>query len=279
MRYRHSMTGALALVCLCNVGPVVAEEAASAVAEPAATEPVAAETSPADDAQWSGFYAGISYGSRTLEADWTTTQVRNPNGVEVDMLPDSQASLENSEKEPGLFIGYNWEFDARWVLSAEIVSQLYKHSTSIEDRIPGLSDPDSDPHGYVLINAENVDSFDPRLRGGYLLTPQLLLYAAASKTGLDVEATTVCPRDGIVCNPFLNSPVSHTSSMVLNATVLGLGAEYKFNRLQLRLEYLQADYGGSDFTALPDDPFLSFGVDARMDLTSRTLVLGLSYGL
>ncbi|HEX5055646.1 MAG TPA: outer membrane beta-barrel protein [Gammaproteobacteria bacterium] len=279
---RYIQIGALALFCLFNVGPCVAEEA-KAAAEPVEQEPardaaLPVDTGPAYDEPWSGFYAGISIGSRTLKADWTTTEVRDPDGFEADPLSDPQASLEDSKVEPGLYLGYSWN-PGNWVFGLEIISQYYKNSASIDDRIPGLGDPDSNPRSYVVVNTENSDSFDPRVRAGFLPIPQLLLFSTLSRTGLDVEVTAVCPEDGNVCNPFLETPVSHRAATTLDATVIGLGAEYKLDRLQLRLEYLYADYGSFDFTAMQENTLLSFGADAQMDLTTRTLVLGLSYGL
>jgi hypothetical protein len=181
-----------------------------------------------------------------------------------------------------LLIGFNWNIGSSWVLGIEAYSEIFEHEASIADRIPGLGgpvDPDSvfanNPNSFVVVQAESA-AIEPRLRFGYLLSPELFLYVAAGQSELEIEVTSVCPGDLPVCNPL--GETSLTTLKNLDATVGGVGIEYAFDSLLLRLDYLTADFGSFDFTALNDEPGVSVGADARLSVESYTLQLGATLG-
>jgi opacity protein-like surface antigen len=274
------LSGALILICMLNTVAAQTEATAPVETDSAAAETDSAETE-AEDYQglWSGFYTGFSLAANTLDADWTTTEVRTPDGVEEGFISDPRDSVGSSETAPGLYLGYNWEL-GRVVLGVEAYSQFFEHEASIEDRIPGLSHPEADPNSYVVVSAESDDSFGLRLRGGFLVTPELLLYATAGETSLEVSVTSICPVGDVdVCNDLLlEAPLVSTVSTTINTTAFSLGAEYASDGLQLRAEYQYADFGDFDFTAMRENFILNYGADATLSVMSRTIQLGVTLG-
>jgi outer membrane immunogenic protein len=241
------------------------------------------QASPALAADWSGFYAGIVMNSITVETDWTTLETRDPGGVEIPTTSDPTASLESTETGVGVILGYNWNFGS-WVIGVEGSGGRTEHDDTIGDRIPGLGNSSSDPTSSVNVKIQ-TDGMALRFRGGYLLTPDLLLYGSYGNTDLDFEITSTCPGDTNVCNPS-EGDRSFTNPGDANNTAIGVGVEYAINRflsheanrLVVRLQYSAVDFGTSNgFIALPDDSGSSFGADAKTGFEATYTQLGLTY--
>jgi hypothetical protein len=229
---------------------------------------------PAVAADWSGFYAGINITSNTVEADWTTTEIREPNGDIFRTTSNPEASLESTETGNGLLAGYNWNID-NWVFGLEASTGSTKHAESIDDRIPGLGSPGSDPNSFVELKIK-TDGLVLRARGGYLVTSDLLLYGTLGSTSLEVEITSVCPADFFVCNP-ADGVQAYRNTGDEYASAIGVGAEYAFNSLRVRAQYSYANFSDSSFTALPEVDGSSFGADAQIDFAAGIVQLGVSY--
>jgi opacity protein-like surface antigen len=238
--------GALMLVCMVSAGPAHA-------------------------AEWSGFYAGITLASQTMQADWTTLAVLDPVGCECVALSDPDHSFKGSETGATALVGYNWNL-GNWIVGAEVSQESIEYDYSIDDRIPGLlNDPPSSPSSSVQVGIEN-DGPSLRLRAGYLANPDLLLYVVAGTAGLKTQVIATCPADPNVCL----EPNSASNSKSLSTTALGFGLERAVNRFLIRAEYMDADFGDFSFVALPDK-FLSFGAEAKLKLDAEVIRLGVSY--
>lgn len=225
-------------------------------------------------ADWSGLYLGVNQATKTVTGEWTTTETRDSLGFETEPTSDTEATLESEESgDKELRIGVNMN-PGNWVFGFEAVKESIVHEDSINDRIPGLGDATSDPSSRVDFHAAS-DDVNLRLRGGYLIMPQLLFYVTAGRTDLDVAVTSTCPDDTNVCTS--GETESFTNEKTMSATAVGLGLEYQLFGFLLRAEYQEADYGDFSFTAFPDRLGSSAGADATMAVKSELMQVGLSY--
>jgi outer membrane immunogenic protein len=222
-------------------------------------------------ADWAGFYVGINQASQELDANWTTTATRDPDGENIGVDSDAKESLGGDESATGLRIGYNWNFD-QWVVGVEAITGSSEYTSSI-DRIPGLDIAGNE--SFVDINAESGGT-SLRVRGGYLVMPELLLYTTVGKVELDVDVTTTCPVDDDVCNSD-DGTQSFDRSTSLSEMDIGFGVEYAINRFLIHLEIFDVDLGDFRFTAIPDQDNSSFGADARISAKIDTMQFGVSY--
>jgi opacity protein-like surface antigen len=222
-------------------------------------------------ADWSGLYIGVNQATETLSGDWTTTETRDSLGFEKEPSSDTEATLESEESGNGVRIGLNGN-PGNWVFGLEAVKESIRHEDSIDDRIPGLGVPSSKSPSHVEFRAEN-DDVNLRLRGGYLVLPQLLFYVTAGPAKLDVEVTSTCSDGDNVCA----DSKSFNNEKTLNGKAVGLGLEYQLFGFLLRAEYVEADYDDFSFTAIPDQLGSSDGADATMAVKTELTQLGLSY--
>jgi opacity protein-like surface antigen len=226
---------------------------------------------PALAADWSGLYVGINMSSNTVEMDWTTTETRDDDGDVIIPTSNSQASLESTETGGGILVGYNWN-PGPWVFGVDASTGPTEHEDSIDDRIPGLGDSGSDPNSFVDIKTK-TDGMALRVRGGYLLTPDLLLYGSFGKSNLDVEITSTCPTDTNVC--LGDEAYRNTGTEYANA--FGVGLEYAIDSFVLRFQYSGVDFGSTSFTAMPDVEGFSLGADAQIEYAVNIIQLGVAY--
>jgi opacity protein-like surface antigen len=271
------LLGALILICMLN--SVAAQTETAAVETDSAVEAeidtADIETDPAYAENWYGFYAGAYQVKRTVEAFWTTTHARDPDGLEIPfILSDIDDSFRGSETGNGPIVGYNWTWGS-WLAGVEVSGGSTDHVYTI-NRIPGLFDNElpTDERSHVEINMGS-SSTNLRLRGGYLANPDLLLFVGAGQEKLDVRATTICPGDINVCAP--NLKLSYPTSHSFSDNALGFGLEYAINSILLRLEYREVDFGYFNFTALPVLDQDSFGADAKLELKSEVTQFSVSY--
>jgi outer membrane immunogenic protein len=229
--------------------------------------------SSAGAADWSGLYIGVNQATKTVTGDWTTTETRDEFGFETQPSSDPEATFESEADGDALRIGLIGN-PGNWVFGLEAIEEAMRHEDSVDDRIPGLGDPSSDPSSHVDFRAES-EGVNLRLRAGYLAMPQLLFYLTAGQAELAVEVTSTCPNDGEVCDS--GETESHSNERTLSGTALGLGLEYQLYGFSLRAEYVETDFGEFSFTALPDQFTASAGADATMAVKSELMQVGLSY--
>jgi outer membrane immunogenic protein len=249
MQYIKNIAGTFALVCLFSSAPAMA-------------------------ADWTGFYVGVHQADMDLEADWTTTEAREDDGLEIPFTSNEEASFKDSQSEVGVLIGFNFKLGPL-VVGAQASNESFKFEDSIDDRIPGLGDVTSDPTSYVDFAAESDDVW-VNLRAGFLVIPNVLVYATTGEAELDVVVTSTCPADTNVCNP-AEGTQSSSSSKNMSGTFTGLGVEVAIGSIILRVERLDADFGSFDFTALSDQNGVSFGADAKIDVETEVTRLGVTY--
>ena len=120
----------------------------------------------------------------------------------------------------------------------------------------------------------NQNDYSLRFRAGYLVTPDIQIYAAAGPAAQKVSATVVCGANGaIVCG--FGTLVS-TSSTTLFGYTVGGGIEWKvWNNVLLRGEYRYNDYGTWKQSA-----FIQSGIVeeyADVHVKSQMLTFGVAY--
>lgn len=225
----------------------------------------------------SGFYAGLSLGYQSTDMDWKTNQALEPDGTPIPPESDATESLDDSGSSYGLFTGYNWvPGNGPWVLGAEFTAVKSDAGDEINDRIPGLGDPDSDPTSFSEVETDGL-ALGLSVRGGYMIQANTMIYSSLGVSRLEVETTSTCPADTNVCNP-ADGVQSFDDDETMNGWALGIGAEhYLSENLVLRAEFRHADYGDFDFTAIPAQGNSSYGADATIEVVQQTFELGAAY--
>lgn len=205
------------------------------------------------------FYAGMSFGGRWTDTDWTTTAAASPFP-----FPNS-ASFDSSTVRIAGYVGYMWRVAPTWAVGIEGDLGWGDSSRSVVG-IPGTC------CGLTQVH----QGWDGSIRGraGYLLTPALLLYATSGITwqGLDIEAA--CRGKSSPCTAVHDEKFSTTQA----GWTVGAGIEVMLRQNCLvRAEYRFADYGHLDhvFFAAP----AADRVAMSEALKTHTLLLGLAWKL
>lgn len=186
---------------------------------------------------WSGSYLGLhgGYGWGDLDT------------VRVGLGAEGNASLKPDGGYGGFQGGYNWLYAPNALIGIEIDSSF----GDLKDRAPMTG------AGNIL-ESKIEDLGTARLRLGYLMTPDTLLYATGGAAYAREKSTS--PAAGV------NTKVDH-----LGWTV-GAGVEYKFApEWSLKAEYLYADLG----TFKDNDQVNAFVT--KSDLTLNTVRVGVNY--
>lgn len=196
-----------------------------------------ARAAPVPRAAWTGWNAGISLGARWADVDGTTISF----GAGGPLFP-SQAfqSYDSSTFRVGGYLGYDWQFNPKWLVGLEGDFAWGNGSKRVEF-LQGLSP----------VNIGNFSEFkhtwDAGIRGriGYLFTPTWLLYFTGGGQWQHVEATVNCGT--LTCGPAVTPggvAFLQTNSTTRFGWTLGGGIESMLSgNWTARVEYRYADYG------------------------------------
>jgi outer membrane immunogenic protein len=237
---------------------------------------------------WTGAYIGAYAGGRWTDAEWATTclQPGFPGAVcpSIAAFADRFANgnptnFDLSGFRAGGYIGYNWQTGPRWVVGVEGDFGWGENKASIAG-IPGTESP-------TVVGAPGLDSAtleqtwegSIRLRGGYLVGPNTLLFATGGVAFTHVEATAFCGTFFPVgwCGLAANIGRADTQSTDRVGWTLGTGIEIKWIRWLARLEYRYSNYGTWSTTFLqgPTSNLDALSADIRVD--SHAVQMGLAY--
>jgi len=231
---------------------------------------------------WTGYYVGLSFGERWNRADWTTNGFLIPGFPGLSQVgPDTYGVFGSAPASFGGYAGYNYQF-GRWVVGAEgDIGSTFDHDTSIVG-IPGTG------RGFAVVAGFNpsqttVDlSWDAsmRLRAGYLIAPNVLLYGTGGIAFQHLSETIFC--SAVIPAPagcgLAGSPdVTSSTARNLVGWTVGGGIEAPIAaQWLLRAEYRYADFGTFDHTfALGPDAIGDAVVGTR--IATHTMNLGLTY--
>lgn len=224
------------------------------------------------DNAFSGFQVGATMGHEEASMDWEADSFLAPVLPPVTISPtgDDSESLDDSAFAYGVFGGYNFAINEKWIIGAELAFQDSDISDSL-DSIPGLGP--NNTSAKVQVNA----SYLLGVKGGYLINESLMAYSTLSATLTEVESSSTCPSDGSLCNP--GSPAkSSKDDDDITGWALALGVEKSLtDNLSVRAEYRYAELGTAELTAIDMEPGESLGADVDVEVESQTFVLGAAY--
>jgi outer membrane immunogenic protein len=225
----------------------------------AADMPVKALPQPVPVAQgWNGFYVGAQIGGEWSNANWTPTCIDAggpPAGtcgsiasiVAFPGAPDSVASFKGSGTRYGIYNGWMFQAYDRLVLGVESDYAFHSQTVTV-GFIPGCATAacSGGANGAGPFTGDSTslkfgDDFSLRVRAGFLVLPELQLYATGGAAAQRVSATLVCSTTGAV---FCAPPIATFSSSTLVGFTVGGGIEWKvWDHILLRGEYRYNDYG------------------------------------
>jgi outer membrane immunogenic protein len=205
---------------------------------------------------WNGWYVGAEVGWLHHSADWNPTciQFGGPftcgtpgNLIFFPGAPDSAASFSGSTARYGLYYGWMFQANDRWVFGAES-DYAWHHQTGTVPFIVGCATaactggafgPGPFTGDGTTLRIGNDYSF--RVRAGFLALPDLQLYVTGGPAVERVSATVVCTTTG--ANGCFPNLVQNSSQNMVGYTV-GAGIEWKvWEHILLRGEYRYSDYG------------------------------------
>jgi outer membrane immunogenic protein len=239
---------------------------------------------------WNGFYIGGELGGKWVTDDWDTTCVQGGglaqcgnrlNGIQFPGAPDSTASnsFKTSGLRAGVYAGAMFQVNPSWVVGIEGDYAFYSKSSTVQgllgcstlacaNGIPPL-DLSRDS-----TSVKNKDDFSLRLRAGFLVTPDILVYGTGGLAFQRVEATMAC--DGLT-SPVCVGVHSQTDGAWLPGWTVGGGVEWKLaQNWLLRGEYRYADFGTwkPDFFRASN---ANVEIFSNVKVTSQIATAGIAY--
>jgi outer membrane immunogenic protein len=246
---------------------------------------------------WNGFYIGGEVGDKWVKDDWQTTCVQGgTTGLLLRSLcsdgtsrrafpgaPDSTAahSFTTSGVRAGVYAGAMFQVNPSWVAGIEGDYAFYNQSSTVTG-ILGCSTAACRPLGFHGTDArdstsvKNGDDFSLRLRAGFLVTPDILVYGTGGLAFQRVEATLNCVKgdpNSFACN---FSSLSQTNGAWRPGWTVGGGLEWKLaQNWLLRGEYRYSDYGTLTTGFFQGSNQVE--IFSNVKVTSQTATAGLAY--
>jgi outer membrane immunogenic protein len=202
----------------------------------AGTDPADARARPAD---WNSGYAG-------LEGGYGWGSVKQSFGNIGGPLNNQRGSTNQDGAVAGVYSGYNWVFDPRWLLGVE--GNLDWTDIGTNKVGTGATNP-------VYMHWEG--SF--RGRFGVLVSPSVLLYGTGGYSLIDGSLKA------------LNRQIE-TQSATFGGWTVGLGVEWALDKVSvLRLQYRYSDYGAQR------ESFPAHGYDVSATPLLSTVTMGVNF--
>jgi outer membrane immunogenic protein len=173
---------------------------------------------------WTGFYLGLN-GGFAGDAFRYPFEIGNVTG---------SGKLNSSGFLGGVTAGFNWQFAPTWVAGFEGDIDL----ANINGKLTAHA---SNPGNTLDLTAGSTTHYidTARLRLGYLVTPQFLLFGTGGAAYGDTASSIGVSYNG---NDLLGGPYSKTVTGL--GWTAGAGAEYKITKnLSFKTEYLYTDLG------------------------------------
>jgi outer membrane immunogenic protein len=216
---------------------------------------------------WTGFYVGGDIGAKWMHDKWTATSLFDggspaPGFVATAIDSSSPRGYDMSGFRGGGYLGYNWQFSPTWVGGIE-GDAAWANDSQRQAGFPGcaagaapgftcvigaVAVPNGLAFGGDTTSVKMLWDASARARLGYLVNPDLLLYATG---GVAFQRIEVFGQ----CGPYFNAALCFTNggnifapgitaSTTLTGWTVGGGLEHHFNgNWLLRVEYRYADFG------------------------------------
>jgi outer membrane immunogenic protein len=250
---------------------------------------------------WTGFYAGASLGGRFTDSNWRTTclNVGTPGGIGCPVnvaqhgarFPFANPSGFNAATlRPGVYLGYNWQI-GNWVVGVEGDAASGKARSDMKGipgaELVGLANAVLQSPGFDTATVETTWDASARARAGFLIRPNLLLYATGGASWIHIEASAYCGRarpTGWCAGPAGPGSNLNTETRASDTRIgwtAGVGAEAMlWSNWLARLEYRFANYGTFGYTLFPGAGACGLGCDAiaaAATLRTHTVLAGFAY--
>jgi len=246
---------------------------------------------PAPAVSWPNVYIGAQVGNEWSKDNWDPTCIDAggaPLGTCGSALslvvfpgaPDSAATFNMSGVRYGLYGGFTFPVYDRYLVGAEVDYAWHSRTGTVNGVLGcitaacsgGANGPG--PFTGDSTSITNQNDYSLRFRAGYLVTPELQIYAAAGPAAQKVSATVVCGATGAVVCGF--GTLVSTSSTTLFGYTVGGGIEWKvWNNVLLRGEYRYNDYGTWKQSAFVQSGIVEEFADVHVK--SQMLTFGVAY--
>ena len=210
---------------------------------------------------WTGFYVGGDIGAKELHDNWTATSLFDgagpaPGFPALPIDASSPREFDPFSFRAGGYVGYNWQFSPIWVVGVE-GDAAWADDSQTQSGLPGCSlncvkgaviTPSGLPSGGDSASVKMLWDASARGRLGYLVTPDLLVYATGGVAWQNIEASGQCGAYLSSAHCFTEGPntiaPSITQSATLTGWTVGVGLEgHVGGNWLLRAEYRFADFG------------------------------------
>jgi outer membrane immunogenic protein len=238
----------------------------------AATPATFAKATP--QGSWSGLYAGLDAGFRASRADLTTVSA-TAAGVPVTGIPSS-TPLDGTAGRIGLYLGRDWQFAPRWVAGIE-------GDWGVGNRRTTLNGVTFTPGPTLSLDLAG-DTFalqtrwDASIRGriGYLVRPDILVYATGGVAWQNYNVTSTCAEVITSGGCIFGTPQVIASSVTKAGATIGGGIEARLERNWfVRGEYRYADFGTDSFQLTRTIGGITDNFSIQMH--THTALLGVAY--
>ncbi len=252
------LAGAVALISSANAADLYA---------PAASGPGGYKDAPVYAYDWSGFYVGAQLGG-----SWESGNVSDSSLASLDAAP-ARSSYSTNGVSGGALAGYNWQVSPKFVLGAEAdFTEFDKDSTAAGPNLFANGAPVGS--GGVTWNTKLEWMSTIRARGGYLFTPDLMVFATGGLAFGDIERRAQHAYAGGCPNCITVGPQTDTGT----GFAAGGGVEYHISgNWLLRGEYLFADLDGKSITGNTNFPSATFHWNT-MDVQTVRAALSYKFG-
>jgi outer membrane immunogenic protein len=208
---------------------------------------------------WSGGYAGLSFGARWSNAEWSTTSL----GGAAATTSDNPRDFDTTAFRAGAYAGHNWQLSPLTLIGLEADFGWAGRSTTVGG-IPGTYASGGAAGAVSNDNASVKLGWDASMRGrfGVLFTSTWLIYATGGLAVQRIELGGNC----IPAGGFCTMPRSESERINRLGWTAGGGVEGLFwGGWMARLEYRYADFGTPDHTF-----FLNTGDQTTLETRVRT---------
>jgi outer membrane immunogenic protein len=214
---------------------------------------------------WTGFYVGGDVGAKGMDDQWTATSLFDsggpvPGALALPIDASSPRNYNITGARAGGYVGYNWQFDPKWVAGVE-ADMAWAYARSTQGGFPGCSSPAGCVSGATVVpnglpfggdTTRVTMNWDASIRGrlGYLIASDTLIYGTGGVAFQNVQAFGQC------VSPFLSSLLCFTltgaatpspgitQSATLVGPTIGAGVEqHLWGNWLLRAEYRYANFG------------------------------------
>jgi outer membrane immunogenic protein len=236
---------------------------------------------------WNQWYIGGEVGDKWVNDDWRTNCVQAGgiatcgtflNSLIFPGAPDATAShsFDTSGVRAGVYLGATYQVAPNWVMGIEGDYAFSQQSSKVKGLLGCStfacallpSTPAFDSTGI-----KNGDDFGLRMRAGFLVTRDVLVYGTGGVAFQEVEASMSC--NGATSPGCLFSH-SQTSGKWLTGATVGGGVEWKlFHNWLVRGEYRYADFGSFSPTFFKGSGDIELLTNTKV--TTQIATFGLAY--